>query len=240
MTIAVLLVVLAAALLQSAIGFGFGLFAMPLLALLLDAPSAAALVALSSASLSAAMLVHNHKAVHLGEAAGLIAAAAFGIPVGVFVLAHAPREALLIGLGLVVAGFSLYSLARPTPFELKDRRWRFLAGFLGGVLGGAFNTSGPPIVIYGAMRRWPPERFLAVTQAFFLPVAIMVAGGHALAGFWTREVLTLSALALPGIIAATFIGRRVAARLSAEALSKAVYGLCLALGLMIVATNLGP
>lgn len=234
----VLLVILAAALLQSAVGFGFGLLAMPLLALLLDPPAAAALVALSGGSLSAAMLIQNRKAVHFGEAAGLILAAGAGVPAGVFVLAHAPRAALLVGLGLVVAGFSLYSLARPTPFELKDRRWRYLAGFLGGMLGGAYNTAGPPIVIYGAMRRWPPKRFLAVTQAFFLPVSMMAASGHAVAGFWTREVLTLFALGLPGIIAATFIGKRIARRLSPDMLAKAVYGLCLVLGVMIAATNL--
>ncbi|MBI1364691.1 MAG: TSUP family transporter [Alphaproteobacteria bacterium] len=231
-------VILAAAMLQGAVGFGFGLVSMPLLALMLGAQSAAAVIALCSASLSATMLIQNRKAVHFGEAAGLIGAAAFGVPVGVLFLAHAPRHAFLIGLGVFVAAFSLYSLARPTPFELKDRRWRFLAGFLGGVLGGAFNTAGPPVVIYGAMRRWPPERFLAVTQAFFLPISLMVATGHALAGFWTRDVLTLYAFALPGIIAATFIGKRIARRLSPDMLSKAVYGLCLVLGVMIIGTNI--
>jgi uncharacterized membrane protein YfcA len=232
--LAILAVILVAALLQGAVGFGFGLVAMPLLALMMDAPSAAALTALSAGTLSATMLIQNRKGVHMEEAAGLIIAAAVGVPFGVTVLAHAPRDALLIGLGLVITAFSLYSLARPQPFELKDRRWRFLAGFLGGVLGGAYNTAGPPVVIYGALRRWPPQRFLAVTQAFFLPISVMVAAGHAIAGFWTREVLTLYAFGLPGILAATFIGARIAQRISPAALSKAVYGLCAALGLMII------
>ncbi|MGD9801733.1 MAG: sulfite exporter TauE/SafE family protein [Parvularculaceae bacterium] len=234
----IIVVIFIAALLQGAVGFGFGLVAMPLLALMMDAQSAAALVALSAGSLSGAMLWRNRKAVHFEEAAGLIIAAAAGVPAGVFVLAHAPRGPFLIGLGLLVAAFSLYSLLRPTPHELKDRRWRFLAGFLGGALGGAYNTAGPPVVLYGAMRRWPPDRFLAVTQAFFFPISAMVAAGHAFAGFWTREVLTLYALGLPGIIAATIIGARLARRFSAEALSKAVYGLCVFLGAMIIATNL--
>ncbi|MEZ5892538.1 MAG: sulfite exporter TauE/SafE family protein [Parvularculaceae bacterium] len=235
----IIAVILLAALLQGAVGFGFGLVAMPLLALLMDAPSAAALAALCAAVMSAVMLIQNRKGVHFGEALGLILAAAAGIPAGVFVLAHAPRQALLISLGVLVSAFSLYSLVHPRTAELKDRRWRFAAGFFAGVLGGAYNIPGPPVVLYGAMRRWPPERFLGVTQAFFLPTGLLVMSGHAIAGFWTREVLTLFAFSLPGLVAATFIGKRVAARLSAETMSKAVYGLCLALGAMIVVTNLG-
>jgi len=237
--IATLAVIFIAAMLQGAVGFGFGLVAMPLLALMIDAPSAAALVALSSATLSASMLIRNRKAVHFGEAAGLILAAAAGVPVGVFALAHAPRQALLIGLGFIVSFFSLVSLAQKTPFEIRDRRWRFLAGFSGGVLGGAYNISGPPVVLYGAMRRWPPERFFAVTQAFFLPISLMVMSGHFIAGFWTDDVLRLYAFALPLIIAASLVGARLARRFSAASLARAVYLLCAALGAMIVVTNLG-
>lgn len=237
--LAVILVIFIAALLQGAVGFGFGLIAMPLLALMLDAPSTAALTALSGGTLSGLMLLRNRKAVHFGEAAGLLAAAAAGVPVGVFILANAPHRPFMIGLGLLVAAFSLYSLAQPRPAELKDRRWRYLAGFLGGALGGAYNIAGPPVILYGAMRRWPPARFLAVTQAFFFPIAVMVAAGHAAAGFWTREVVGLYAAGLPGLVAAIFIGRRISAMMSPETLSKAVYGLCVVLGLVIVAANIG-
>ncbi|MEZ5927403.1 MAG: sulfite exporter TauE/SafE family protein [Parvularculaceae bacterium] len=235
----IILVIFVAALLQGAVGFGFGLVAMPLLALMLGPQSAAPLAALCAGSLSGVMLFQNRKAVHFSEALGLIIASAAGVPVGVYALAHAPHQPFIIGLGLLISSFSLYSLLRPSPFELKDRRWRFLAGFLGGVLGAAYNTSGPPVVLYGAMRRWPPERFLAVTQAFFFPTSVMVATGHAIAGFWTHDVLTTYAVALPGILAATFIGKRVARRFSAEMLSKIVYGLCVVLGVVIVVTNLG-
>ncbi len=235
----ILLILFLAAILQGAVGFGFALVAMPALALVMDTPSAAALVALTGISLSTVMLFQNRKGLHLGEAAGLIVAAAAGVPIGVYLLANAPKEPLLIALGIIIIAFSVFSLARPSAVEIKDRRWRFAAGFAGGILGGAYNIPGPPIIFYGAMRRWPPERFLAVTQAFFLPVAIMIAAGHAVAGFWNREVLIACAASIPGVIIASFIGRRITAGISAGALSKAVYGLCLVLGLVILAMNLG-
>ncbi|PQA88665.1 sulfite exporter TauE/SafE family protein [Hyphococcus luteus] len=234
----VIAILFVAGILQGGVGFGYALVAMPALALMMDAPSAAALVALTGISLSTVMLIQNRKGLHIGEAAGLIAAAAAGVPLGVFLLAHAPRGPLLIALGLIIIAFSLYSLARPAAIEIRDRRWRFAAGFAGGVLGGAYNIPGPPIIFYGAMRRWPPERFLAVTQAFFLPVTVMVAAGHAAAGFWSREILLLCAASIPAVIAASFIGKRLTADISADRMGKAVYGLCLVLGAVIVATNL--
>ncbi len=235
----ILLIMFFAALLQGVTGFGFALVAMPLLAFLLDAPSAAALVALLGVVLSAVIAVQNWKDVHFGEVSGLILSAAIGVPFGVYVLANAPQGALLIALGTVIIAFSLFSLLRPPTKELKDSRWRFAAGFAGGVLGGAYNIPGPPVIFYGALRRWEPARYLGVTQAFFFPVSIMIASGHAVAGFWSREILTLFVFCLPGVIVASFIGRRVATRLSPETLAKAIYGLCLALGLVIVVTNIG-
>ncbi|MCK5746808.1 MAG: sulfite exporter TauE/SafE family protein [Oricola sp.] len=180
---AIILVIFVAALLQGALGFGFALVAMPLLALMLGTQATAALVALCGCVLAALMLFHYRRDVHFGEAAGLILSAAAGVPLGIFILAHAPRGPLLVALGLLIAAFSLYSLLRPPAKELKDRRWGFVAGFLGGILGGAYNIPGPPVILYGAMRRWSPARFLGVTQAFFLPLAIMIGAGHALAGF---------------------------------------------------------
>ena len=55
----ILLIMFFAALLQGVTGFGFALVAMPLLAFLLDAPSAAALVALLGVVLSAVIAVQN-------------------------------------------------------------------------------------------------------------------------------------------------------------------------------------
>jgi len=237
LTVTVIVVIFFAALLQGAVGFGFALVAVPILAMMLDAQSTAAISALSAGTLSGMMLIQNRKHVHFGEAGGLILSAAAGVPVGVYALAHAPRDILIVTLGLVISAFSLYSLAKATPIELKDRRWRFLAGFLGGVLGGAYNTSGPPIVLYGAMRRWSRDRFIGVTQAFFFPVAVMIASGHFIAGFWTPQVLTFYLSGIPGIIAAIFIGKRLARHISADALARAVYGLCFVLGLVIVVTN---
>ena len=100
----IIAIMFAAALLVGVTGFGYALIAMPLLTLMLDTPSAAALVALTGGVLSAVMVAQNWKHVHFGEAAGLILSAAAGVPIGIVLLANAPREPLLIALGFLIIG----------------------------------------------------------------------------------------------------------------------------------------
>ena len=44
-------------------------------------------------------------------------------------------------------------------------------GFFAGILGGAYNTNGPPVVIYGSLRKWSPATFRATLQGYFFMAA---------------------------------------------------------------------
>ena len=69
-------------------------------------------------------------------------------------------------------------------------------GFCAGVLGGAYGMNGPPLVIYGAMRRWSAQHFRATLQGYFLPASIIGMGGYWLAGtLGSRRNPLLSGLA---------------------------------------------
>ena len=58
-------------------------------------------------------------------------------------------------LALIIVLFCSYSLIGRTPLELRrdSRGWLLVCGFCAGVLGGAYGLYGPPLVIYGSMRR---------------------------------------------------------------------------------------
>jgi uncharacterized membrane protein YfcA len=106
-------------------------------------------------------------------------------------------------------------------------------GLLAGILGGAYNTNGPPVVLYGALRRWPPERFRATLLGYFLPAAVMICAGHALGGLWSVRVFQLYALSLPAVALALLVGvrlgRRIPERLFGRVLNAALVGLGLLL-----------
>src|SRR5262249_725178 len=70
-------------------------------------------------------------------------------------------------------------LAGRSRFGLADDRLAWLFGLGAGVLGGAYGMNGPPLVVYGTLRRWSPGRFRATLQGYFLPASLL-----GMAGYW--------------------------------------------------------
>src|SRR6185437_11341572 len=89
-------------------------------------------------------------------------------------------------VAVLLFAFSGYSLFGGNPPELRrdSRRWLAGCGFFAGVLGGAYGMNGPPLVIYGAMRRWSAQQFRATLQGYFLPASILGMVGYYFAGLW--------------------------------------------------------
>ncbi len=183
---------------RSTLGFGDALVAMPFLAVLLGMQTATPLVALIGTLISLVILVRNWHVVDLRMTWRLIVAAACGVPMGLLYLTRVPEPIMQILLGLLLIGFSLYNLRRPT---LSVRRVSphaaYAFGFAAGALGGAYNIVGPMLVMYGHLRGWPPEQFRATLQSCFFPAYGSIVIGHSLAGLVTPQILQYFVLSLP-------------------------------------------
>ena len=110
----------------------------------------------------------------------------------------------------------------------------FAFGFIAGILGGAYNSNGPPVVIYGTLKRWDPETFRATLQGFLFPTSLFILAGHGLAGLWTAPVIRTYLYALPLVFAAVYLGGRINRVFSTERFSRWVYVLLIALGLLLL------
>ena len=130
-----------------------------------------------------------------------------GSRLGIFALIEAPQGPVSLALGAALIVYGLYSLTGPSLPEVRSAGWAVPVGLLSGALGGAFNTNGPPIVVYGSLKRWSPEVFRATLQANFLTAAFFIALGHVLGGLWTERVLVLFAATVPVLAAGFWIGR---------------------------------
>jgi uncharacterized membrane protein YfcA len=89
--------------------------------------------------------------------------------------------------------------------------------------------NGPPLVIYGSLRGWSPQRFRATLQGYFLPASLVGMGGYWLAGLWTPAVTGQYLRALPAVAVAIFLGRAVNRRMSGRSFLVYVH-----IGLLIV------
>src|SRR5262249_43008525 len=154
---------------------------------------------LVSITVAVVVLAQDWRHVNVRSAAWLVVSTLVGIPLGLLLLRYAPDAIVKGALGVVVAGFAILALWQHDPYELRDDRFAWLFGVLAGVLGGAYGMNGPPLVMFGAMRRWPPERFRATLQGYFLPASVIGMIGYGIAGFWTRGVNRYFLLTLPAV-----------------------------------------
>lgn len=231
---AVCTVIFIAVVIRSSIGFGDALIAMPLLVLILGIKTTTPLVGLISPTISFTILGSAWRQVNIWAAWRLILSAFLGIPIGLWLLTSVPEYIVKIILGLILIFFGLYSLFTPKLLHLPNERFAFVFGFIAGILGGAYNSNGPPAVIYGSLRQWQPTQFRATLQAFFLPTSFMILGGQGLAGLWTEQVLTLYVFALPIVFIAIWIGHHINGRIPTEKFSKLVYLFLIAIGCLMI------
>ena len=226
--------VLFAASVQTLAGFGFSLVLMPLAVSLLGIKTAAPLVALIALSVSLVNSVRNRAWVDARELGLLTLAAAFGIPIGVWTLVNIDEQIVTAALGVVLILHGLYSLAQPGRLPLISGRWALPMGFIAGCLGGAYNVSGPPLVIYGSLRHWPTDRFRAILQAFFTLTYILTLGAHLAGGRITMPILTLYAWAVPAFGLGLVGGAALDRRLNTARLRLLVNLLIVALGVSLI------
>ena len=224
-TLYVILVVFVATLIRSVFGFGEALVAVPLLALRLPVEVAAPLAVLVSITVAAVIVAQDWQKIHVRSTGWLVLSTLFGIPLGLMLLTTGNHRVVKAALAVIIMAFSAYALIGRKPPELHSdsRIWLLGCGFCAGVLGGAYGMNGPPLAIYGAMRRWSAQHFRATLQGYFLPASMIGMGGYLLAGLWVPAVTHYYLLSLPLAIPAILLGRVVNHRLRGETFLKYVH-----------------
>src|SRR5262249_8499257 len=133
-TLVVIAVFFLAALVRSAVGFGDALIAVPLLAMVMPVEQAAPATVLVSITIALGIFLQDWRHVHCGSAGRLIAWSIPGIPVGLWMVKSLPEATIKVGLGVLIAAFSVYSLwgilSNKRPVEWKTDRWAWLVGLI--------------------------------------------------------------------------------------------------------------
>lgn len=229
-------VVFVATLIRSSFGFGEALVAVPLLAMRIPVTIAAPLAVMVSIVVATVVVAQDWRHVELRSASGLILSSLPGIPVGILLLARGNEHVVKSLLGILIAAFSIYSLAARKPRHLPADHRGFLmgCGFLAGVLGGAYGMNGPPLAIYGALRGWPPQHFRATLQGYFLPASLLGLAGYAAAGLWNTAITRYFLLSLPAVAVAILLGRAINHRLSGHGFFRFVYAGLIVIGCVLI------
>lgn len=226
-------------LVRATLGFGNALVAMPLLALMMPIKIVTPLVALLAFIISLLILLQDWRQAHFKASGRLVFFSMLGIPVGLVLLKGTYDDAVKIFLAVTIIGFSVYNLLNPESISLKSDSSAGLFGFIAGILGAAYNTHGPPVVIYGTLRKWGPENFRATMQSYFLATGVLIIAAHGSAGLITQEVFGYFLWSLPAAFLAVLLGNRLNRKIPRGKFDRYVHSGLTGIGMMLLVRTIG-
>jgi uncharacterized membrane protein YfcA len=199
------IIVTIGATLQGSVGFGLGMFSVPLLLLVAPVLIPGPLIC-SSMALTLLLTHREWHAVQLADIKWALGGRLVGVGAAVSVLAIIPADGLsllfgalvLVAVGVSVSGVRL----RVSPRTLLG------AGTLSGFMGTAVSIGGPPIALLYQHESGP--RIRGTLSAYFvLGVSMSLIGLHFVGLFGLTEFM-LALQLLPGVLVGFILSRRVA------------------------------
>lgn len=227
-----------AVIVQTVAGFGLGIVSLPLLIPILGIRTAAPIVATVNLIAIALIFLRYRNAFQLRATKPLLIAGALGVPFGVWGVINIPEVYTLTALGVLILGYSLYAFFTPQVPEIKHPLWGYGLGFVSGVCGGAYNSSGPASVLYAHSQRWPQETFKSNLQGYFIINSIIINVTHALSNNYTPKVMSGFLLAIPGIALGMLVGFALSKRINADRFRKLILVMLFILGIRLIATHI--
>ena len=215
----VMAAILLAAFASSIVGFAFAaICGATLFHIMTDPMLVVQIIMVCSVANQAVMTWSVRGKINWRDVSIFLAGGMTGLPVGVWLLLHAGREFNATGLGVLLLLYGSFMMVRQRE-RIARQHWLcdVLAGFLGGITGGAAGFPSVAVTIWCGFKGWDKVRQHALYQPFIL--VMQVAGllvisltrqqvGHG-AGF---EPATL--LCIPATLLGTALGMAVFHRLS--------------------------
>lgn len=206
-------------------GFGGALIFVPLASAAVGPQAAAPILLLIDGAAQLALLKAAWRGADRREVAVMAAGALLGIPLGAAILAHVDPMALrwaiaaliVAMLALLISGWRYHG--RPTSAATAS------VGFAAGILSGAVQAGGPPVVAYwlGGSTSAPMVR--ANIILFFFCTSVVAAISYLAAGLLGLDVLLLAGLTVPFYAFGMYLGTRMFGLASERAFRR----ICLAL-----------
>jgi uncharacterized membrane protein YfcA len=95
-----------------------------------------------------------------------------------------------------------------------DRRWGYLAGFIGGIISGALSAGGPPVIMYCDSLNLGKKGFKATLQVYFVLMILYKIPLFYISGLLTEELWGILLYYSPVVAAGTVAGILLFHRLS--------------------------
>ncbi|MGH6893891.1 MAG: sulfite exporter TauE/SafE family protein [Dongiaceae bacterium] len=198
-----------AALARGFSGFGGALIFVPLASAAVGPQAAAPILLVIDGIAQLALIKNSWRQASRREVAIMAAGALAGIPLGVAILKYVDPvllrwaiAALIVAtLALLISGWRYRG--QPTPPVTIG------VGFGAGILSGAVQAAGPPVVAYWLGGASAPTTVRANVILFFFCTSVVAAISYLATGLLGLDVLLLAAVTAPGYGLGMFLGTRM-------------------------------
>jgi uncharacterized membrane protein YfcA len=218
-------VLLLGSIIQSSSGFGFGLFAIPILLFMgFDLPSTVTMVIIASAISKGTAFNYLKNDLKIRELGLLLTVSLLALPAGIytmFKISSMDQSVIKQIIGtLIIILLVLRWKGGTKSRESVPRIWTVVAGLFCGFLNGFANIGGPPLVLWVLAHKWSNQKMrgtiIAISLAF-VPLQIpllLVAFGSTIINPMVKA-LVLS----PTVLLGTWIGLTIGNKISRKHLT---------------------
>ncbi|QEG20387.1 sulfite exporter TauE/SafE family protein [Mariniblastus fucicola] len=235
---------------HSGIGFGFGIVAIGVMPLVIDARQTQLLVSLLAIPVQIGTVWAYRRGFAWRPLLYAFAGAIIGLPLGLWLFKSINLDWLTRGTGVVILFMVAWSFwvrrlasRRAAENEIDSSTEQseptvnpvttFGVGLVSGFLMGAVTMPGPPVVAWAMQQDWSQERFKAFVNQFLLALTIFKVAALFITAEVGQQIITESLLIFPAALIGIAVGKKFSERLSAGSFRTLV-----AVGLSIVAVLL--
>ena len=232
-------VLLGAFAVRSAAGFGAGLIAIPMLALILPVSTAVSVATVFTALSSAQQVSREWRQIAWRQFLRIFLYSMVGVGLGLYFIKLLDEDLMRRLLGIFMILYSIHSLRVTETSRVLPARWHGPLGAGVGIVGGLCSAmfgagAGPIYVVYFDILRLEKEVFRATMSAVVLLGGAARIAGYGTYGFYGKSTLILLMVGLPLVAAGSWFGDRVVHRLSARSFSRVVAGIMLLSGVVLL------
>jgi len=223
--IQIALINFAAAFLQASTGFGYAIFAMSLMPLILPMRYCSAISAITVVVIGLQMVSILRKKVRIKIILLPVMCCMLTTNIGMYLLMHCPEHLLRIILAVFIVLLDLYFILSGK-FHIKIRKTVFngcLCGALTGISTGMFNIVGPFFMVYYFNICDDNLQYKANLEMSFLIAGLYSTFLHIMVGNITMQVFPYITTSAVAVIAAGFLGLKLFQRLNRESICRIIY-----------------
>ncbi len=218
---------------QTILGFGGALVALPILLFAMPVPEAIAYISIFYVFSSLYLMRKEWEHIDKNLLKKMTVSSLIGVAIGVILLSFAKPLLLKKALGLFIILYVVYKLKANASFRLSNS-FQFMFSLLGGFFSGLFSTGGPLYVVVvnastPTVHTFRATMFGILALVTFVRIPLLIAGG-----ILHVEQFKYTLMTLPFFAMSLFLGKWVYKVINKEFLSKMIMLILLLSGIVLL------